>query len=96
MKHRETSLILSLILFLLIPFKGMAQSAEGLVPQPDPDFHIYISIEQSNMEGQGAIADVDLADINPRFLTLAATDFPQRCRARGEWYPAMPPICRQQ
>lgn len=95
MKHRETSLILSLILFLSFPFKGMAQNTECFVPQPDPNFHIYISIGQSNMEGQGAIADADLTDINPRFLTLAATDFPQRCRARGEWYPAMPPICRE-
>ena len=69
--------------------------AAGLSAQPDPDFHIYLSIGQSNMEGQGAISDADLSDINPRYLTLSATDYPQRLRARGQWYPAMPPLCRE-
>ena len=62
---------------------------------PDPKFHIYISIGQSNMEGQGTIEMADLTGISQRFLTLAAADFPVRNRARGEWYPAVPPICRE-
>ena len=52
--------------------------AVGLSAQPDPDFHIYISIGQSNMEGQGTITDADITDINPRFLTLAATAYLSR------------------
>lgn len=91
MKHQLKILIISLI--LLSTYSTVIE--RGLYAQPDPNFHIYISIGQSNMEGTGAIADADLTDISPRFLTLSATDYPQRCRARGEWYPAMPPLCRE-
>ena len=63
--------------------------------QVDPNFHIYISFGQSNMEGQGQLSEEDLIGISPRYLTLSATDYEWRNRAKGEWYPATPPLCRE-
>lgn len=60
----------------------------------DPDFHVYLCLGQSNMEGFPGIADEDRAYQEPRFQVLAAVDFPALGRERGHWYPAVPPLCR--
>jgi hypothetical protein len=62
--------------------------------KPDPDFHIYLAFGQSNMEGFPGIEAQDKTGVDARFRMLAAVDFPGLGRKQGEWYPAVPPLCR--
>ena len=80
------SLTAGLLLMVVSPARAEAQ--------PDPDFHIYLCLGQSNMEGFPGIPDQDRSFHDDRFLTLAAVDFPELGRERGHWYPAVPPLCR--
>jgi alpha-L-fucosidase 2 len=61
---------------------------------PDPDFHVYLAFGQSNMEGFPGIDAQDTEGVDPRFRMLAAVDFANLGRRKGEWYPAVPPLCR--
>jgi hypothetical protein len=61
---------------------------------PDPDFHVFLAFGQSNMEGFPGIEPADTAGVDPRFRMLAAVDFPSLGRRKGEWYEAVPPLCR--
>lgn len=63
--------------------------------RPDPDFHIYLCLGQSNMEGAAPYECCDTATYNPRFLMLAAIDMPGKNRVKGNWYPAIPPLVRE-
>lgn len=60
----------------------------------DPDFHVYLAFGQSNMEGFPGIEAEDIAGVDPRFQMLAAVDFADLGRKKGEWYPAVVPLCR--
>ena len=60
----------------------------------DPDFHIYLCFGQSNMEGNARIEQQDLEGVSDRFKMMAAVDFPEMGRKQGEWYTAVPPLCR--
>ena len=60
----------------------------------DPNFHIYLCLGQSNMEGAARIEEQDLTPIDPRFRMMAAVDMPDHQRRQGEWYTAYPPLCR--
>jgi hypothetical protein len=66
----------------------------GQAAAPDPNFHVYLAFGQSNMEGFPGIEEADKAGVDPRFRMLAAVDFPALERKQGEWYPAVPPLCR--
>jgi len=95
--------------------RGVAPLAAG----PDPNFHIYLCLGQSNMEGNARVQQQDIEGVSDRFQMLAAVDFPENEPARepiklpngmvmpvnarpevvepkvqGEWYTAVPPICR--
>jgi hypothetical protein len=70
-------------------FAGMQAGAT-----PDPDFHVYLAFGQSNMEGFPGIEARDKEAVDPRFRMLAAVDFAEPGRKKGEWYPAIPPLCR--
>lgn len=59
----------------------------------DPNFHIYIGIGQSNMEGQGAISAADRV-ANNRFQILESVNCTNLGRTQGNWYPAVPPLTR--
>ncbi|MHA7059505.1 sialate O-acetylesterase [Aquimarina sp. M1] len=59
----------------------------------DANFHIYLSFGQSNMEGQGAIEEIDKKG-DSNFLVLQALDCPDIGRKKGKWYKATPPICQ--
>lgn len=61
---------------------------------PNPDFHVYLAFGQSNMEGFPGIEAEDRSGVDPRFQMLAAVDFADLGRRQGEWYPAVPPLCR--
>ena len=60
----------------------------------NPNFHIYLCFGQSNMQGKGKIEDKDKTDVPERFKMMAAVDFPKMERKMGEWYTAVPPLCR--
>lgn len=60
----------------------------------DKNFHIYLCFGQSNMEGFPGIEKQDLESVDERFQVLAAVDFPKQDRKRGNWYSAVPPLCR--
>ena len=51
--------------------------------QPDPNFHIYLLMGQSNMAGRGPITEALKAIGNARVLML---------NAKGEWVPAKHPL----
>jgi enterochelin esterase-like enzyme len=78
-------LLLSLTLILLV-FTGNAQ---------DKKFHIFLCFGQSNMEGAARIEPKDTLNISERFRMMAAVDDPSRARVKGEWYRAVPPLCRE-
>lgn len=60
----------------------------------DPNFHVYLSFGQSNMEGFAKIEPQDKTGINERFQVLSAVDCPEMGREKGKWYTAVPPLCR--
>ncbi|OUM57834.1 family 6 carbohydrate esterase [Piromyces sp. E2] len=57
---------------------------------PDPDFHIYLALGQSNMEGQGPVQEEDRT-VDQRFKMLSTVDGCHN-RTMGEWYDAIPPL----
>jgi alpha-L-fucosidase 2 len=81
---------LPLRLFAVIAALMWAVSARA----QDPNFHIYLCLGQSNMEGFPGIPEADLAWSDPRFQVLAAVDFPKQERTQGRWSTAVPPLCR--
>ena len=60
----------------------------------DPNFHIYLCIGQTNMEGAARIEAQDTVNIDSRFKVLEALDCPQLGRKMGQWYAGKPPLCR--
>lgn len=64
------------------------------VSSPDKNFYIFLCFGQSNMEGFPGIEEIDKTNIDNRFRVLAAVDFPELNREKGDWYTAIPPLCR--
>lgn len=62
---------------------------------PDPNFHIYLCLGQSNMEGNAAIEPMDRANVPERFKMMAAVNYGDPVRKQGEWYTAVPPLVRE-
>lgn len=60
----------------------------------DPNFYVFLCLGQSNMEGFPGVEEQDKATVDKRFQLLAAVDFPSLGRTKGEWYDAVPPLCR--
>lgn len=74
------------------------KNTAGEMEQPkkfDPNFHIYLCFGQSNMEGNARIEPQDREGINARFKMMAAVDFRNNGRKQGQWYVAVPPLCRE-
>lgn len=59
----------------------------------DKNFHIYLCIGQSNMEGNARWEAQD-STVDARFQVMEAVDCPNLNRAKGNWYTAQPPLCR--
>ena len=62
---------------------------------PDPNFHVYLAFGQSNMEGNAKIEAQDTTNVPERFKMMAAVDMPSKGRVKGNWYTAVPPLCRE-
>lgn len=82
MKNKSVILIL-----LAVLFSGVKTFAQ------DSNFYIYLCLGQSNMEG-AARAEKQDSIVNPRFQVMAAVDCDKNGRIKGNWYPAVPPLCR--
>ena len=82
MKKLYFLLIISL---LVISFKGFSQ---------DKNFYIFLSFGQSNMEGNAKFEPQDTVNVDSRFQVLEAVDCPNLGRKKGNWYTAIPPLCR--
>mgnify|MGYP002852931464 CR=1 FL=1 len=67
---------------------GIAANAQ------DPDFHVYLCFGQSNMEGNAAIENQDRQNVPERFKMMAAVNMSNLNRTKGNWYTAVPPLCR--
>lgn len=73
---------------------AMTMGTANMSAAVDPDFHIYICLGQSNMEGNAQIEPIDRTNVPERFKMLAAVDFTSMGRKQGEWYVATPPLVR--
>jgi len=60
----------------------------------DQNFHIYLCFGQSNMEGNARIEAQDSVSVDPRFQIMETIDCPNLNRTKGNWYTAVPPLCR--
>jgi hypothetical protein len=81
----KTNTVLFLIAFLL--FLSITTFSQ------DPNFHIYLCFGQSNMEG-AATPEAQDSIVDERFQVLEAVDCPDLNRTKGNWYTAIPPLCR--
>lgn len=61
---------------------------------PDPNFYVFLCLGQSNMEGFPGIEEQDRS-VDKRLQVLAAVDSPNLDRTKGNWYDAVPPLCRR-
>jgi hypothetical protein len=59
----------------------------------DPNFYIFLCFGQSNMEGYPGVEQQDKT-VDKRFQVLATVDFSNMGRKNGNWYDALPPLCR--
>ena len=82
-KSKAALFVLAGLLFL----KGSAFSQ-------DTNRFVFLCFGQSNMEGFPGIEEQDNGPVDDRFQVLAAVDFPNQGRTNGNWYPAVPPLCR--
>lgn len=60
----------------------------------DKNFYIFLSFGQSNMEGNAKFEAQDTINVDSRFQVLEAVDCPNLGRSKGNWYTAVPPLCR--
>ena len=79
--------------FFLAALLMVVLSATAPAKNPDPNFYVFVCFGQSNMEGFPGIEQQDKTAVD-RFTMLAAVDFPKVNRKKGEWYPAVAPLCR--
>jgi len=66
----------------------------GKLFSQDANFHIYLCFGQSNMEGNAKIEAQDTVNVNERFRVMETVNCPDLGRQKGEWYTAVPPLCR--
>lgn len=76
----------------LMVFLGILLSNMNVFSQ-DPNFYIYLCFGQSNMEG-AAKAEAQDSIVDERFRVLEAVNCPNIGRTKGQWYTAVPPLCR--
>lgn len=60
----------------------------------DKNFYIFLCFGQSNMEGNANVEPQDTVNVNSRFQVMEAVDCPDLNRTKGNWYTAIPPLCR--
>lgn len=86
---------MKLIKILVALMATMAVAPSQVKAAPDPDFHIYLCIGQSNMEGNASVEPLDRQNVPERFKVMATSNFSNPARRIGEWYVAVPPLVRE-
>jgi enterochelin esterase-like enzyme len=86
---KSTFITIALALCTLLGIGNMAAA-------PDKNFHIYLCLGQSNMEGAARITPADKQGISERFRMMSTMDCPDEGRALGKWYTAVPPLAQCQ
>jgi len=84
MKSKKGFFLLPFFILLLLNMKAHSQ---------DPDFYIFLCFGQSNMEGNARPEHQDTI-VDERFQVLETVDCPNLGRTKGNWYQAVPPLCR--
>lgn len=77
-------------LFLLIGFISLNLSAFS----QNNKFYIYLCLGQSNMEGNARKFEAQDSIVDSRFKVMESVDCPNLNRTKGNWYTAVPPLCR--
>ncbi len=92
------SFVLRMVMTVLCATYAVSVSAQqgGSTQMPDPNFHIYLCLGQSNMEGNAAVEDQDLQQVPERMFVMCGSrqDESHNGRTLGNWYHAVPPLCR--
>lgn len=78
----------SLLLFAALFFMFLHSFSQ------DKKFYIFLCLGQSNMEGNAKIEAQDTINVDSRFRVMEAADCPDLNRTKGNWYTAVPPLCR--
>ncbi len=60
----------------------------------DPNFHIYICLGQSNMEGNARVEAKDRQNVPERFKVMSAVDYNRPPRTKGMAYVSARPFVR--
>jgi enterochelin esterase-like enzyme/lysophospholipase L1-like esterase len=107
MYQSKLKTIMLAVALLVLPASMAAQkkkaapkkkAATEQVSKADPNFYIFLCFGQSNMEGAARPEAQDLKSPGPRFVWMPAVDYPATdklpARKMGEWYEAIPPLCR--
>lgn len=107
MYQSKLKTIMLAVALLVLPASMAAQrkkaapkkkAATEQVSTADPNFYIFLCFGQSNMEGAARPEAQDLKSPGPRFVWMPAVDYPATdklpARKMGEWYEAIPPLCR--
>lgn len=83
----------SLALAGLLLFAG-CKTSTTTSGHPDKKFYVFLCLGQSNMEGYPGIEPQDTNGVSDRLKMMACVDFPKMDRKQGNWYPAVPSLCR--
>jgi len=107
MYQSKLKTIMLAVALLVLPASMAAQKKKAApkkkvateqVSTADPNFYIFLCFGQSNMEGAARPEAQDLKSPGPRFVWMPAVDYPATdklpARKMGEWYEAIPPLCR--
>jgi len=79
--------------YLLFLLPALLLFTTSAFADQDPNFYIFLCFGQSNMEGFPGIEQQDKT-VDKRFQVFAAVDFVSMGRKMGNWYDAVPPLCR--
>jgi hypothetical protein len=79
-----------LVLVLLVVSFGLNPKAFS----KNKKFYIYLCLGQSNMEGNARKFEAQDSIVDPRFKVMETIDCPNLNRTKGNWYTAVPPLCR--
>lgn len=82
-------------LFKKILLAAVALASAAGARGADPNFHVYLCLGQSNMEGNAQIEPIDRQNVPERFRMMACVDFSNPARTKGNWYVAVPPLVRE-
>lgn len=85
----------NVLLRRLLVGAAMVTSVLAVKAAPDKNFYIFLCFGQSNMEGNAKIEQEDLDGVDSRFQMMAAVDDHKLDRKMGQWYTAIPPLCRE-